>query len=92
MRVPASVYSAYDCSVFHVRCEASPERLAASGTAGGSHPSVICDVNYNLLDNEVLNLHVLYRTMPHKLYRFELLYDVHSIQHFAQICSAGSES
>ena len=38
--MPASVCHAYDCSVCYVRCEASPERLAASGTAGGSHPSV----------------------------------------------------
>ena len=40
-RVPASVYGAYDCSVCYDRCEASPEWPVASGTAGGSHPSVI---------------------------------------------------
>ena len=34
VRVPASVCGAYDCSVCYVRCEASPEWLAASGTAG----------------------------------------------------------
>ena len=38
--MPASVCCAYDCSVCYVQCEASPERLAAPGTAGGSHPSV----------------------------------------------------
>ena len=41
VRMPASVCDAYDCSVCYVRCEATPERLAASGTADGSHPSVI---------------------------------------------------
>ena len=36
--MPASVYGACDCSVCYVRYEASPERLAAPGTAGqGSH-------------------------------------------------------
>ena len=37
--MPASVCRAYDCSVCYVQCEASPERLAAPGTAGGNHPS-----------------------------------------------------
>ena len=31
VRMPASVCRAYDCSVCYDRCEASPERLAASG-------------------------------------------------------------
>ena len=41
VRVPASVYGAYDCSVCYARCEASPEWPVASGTAGGSDPSAI---------------------------------------------------
>ena len=36
VRVPASVCRAFDCSVCYVRREASSERLAVSGTAGGS--------------------------------------------------------
>ena len=40
VKMPASVRGAYDCSVCYVWYEASPERLAAPGTAGDSHPSV----------------------------------------------------
>ena len=36
----ATVCCAYDCSVCYVQCKAPPERLAAPGTAGGSHSSV----------------------------------------------------
>ena len=37
VRLPATVCRAYDCSVCYVRYEASPERLAAPGTADDSH-------------------------------------------------------
>ena len=37
VRVPASVCRAYDYLVCYVQCEASPERLAAPGTAGGNN-------------------------------------------------------
>ena len=40
MRMPASAWSAYGCSVCYVRYEAAPENLAAPMTACDSHSSV----------------------------------------------------